>query len=83
MPRAGKLDDMYFAGGYCGHGIAMATYLGELGRAAHGPANRRASAVRRPVRGDPVLQRPAVVLRSSARTIVSAISLTERTVVAK
>ena len=30
MPRAGKLDGMYFAGGYCGHGIAMATYLGEL-----------------------------------------------------
>jgi len=29
MPRAGKLDDMYFAGGYCGHGVAMATYLGE------------------------------------------------------
>jgi glycine/D-amino acid oxidase-like deaminating enzyme len=30
MPRAGKLDGVYFAGGYCGHGIAMATYLGEL-----------------------------------------------------
>ena len=30
MPRAGKLDGMYFAGGYCGHGVAMATYLGEL-----------------------------------------------------
>ena len=30
MPHAGKLDDMYFAGGYCGHGIAMATALGEL-----------------------------------------------------
>jgi glycine/D-amino acid oxidase-like deaminating enzyme len=30
MPRAGKLDDMYFAGGYGGHGIAMATALGEL-----------------------------------------------------
>ena len=30
MPRAGKLDGTYFAGGYCGHGIAMATYLGEL-----------------------------------------------------
>jgi len=30
MPRAGKLDDMYFAGGYCGHGVAMATYLGEI-----------------------------------------------------
>jgi glycine/D-amino acid oxidase-like deaminating enzyme len=29
MPHAGKLDDMYYAGGYCGHGIAMATYLGE------------------------------------------------------
>ena len=29
MPRAGKLDGMYYAGGYCGHGIAMATYLGE------------------------------------------------------
>jgi glycine/D-amino acid oxidase-like deaminating enzyme len=29
MPRAGRLDDLYYAGGYCGHGIAMATYLGE------------------------------------------------------
>jgi len=29
MPRAGKLDDMYYAGGYGGHGVAMATYLGE------------------------------------------------------
>ena len=29
MPRAGRLDDAYYAGGYCGHGIAMATYLGE------------------------------------------------------
>ena len=30
MPRAGTLDDMYYAGGYCGHGIALATYLGTL-----------------------------------------------------
>ena len=30
LPHAGKLDGMYFAGGYCGHGVAMATYLGEL-----------------------------------------------------
>ena len=30
MPRAGRLDGMYYAGGYCGHGIAMATGLGEL-----------------------------------------------------
>jgi len=30
MPRAGRLRGLYYAGGYCGHGIAMATYLGEL-----------------------------------------------------
>jgi glycine/D-amino acid oxidase-like deaminating enzyme len=30
MPHAGRLDEMFYAGGYCGHGIAMATYLGEL-----------------------------------------------------
>jgi glycine/D-amino acid oxidase-like deaminating enzyme len=30
MPHAGQLDDAFFAGGYCGHGIAMATYLGGL-----------------------------------------------------
>jgi glycine/D-amino acid oxidase-like deaminating enzyme len=30
MPHAGRLDDLYYAGGYSGHGIAMATYLGEL-----------------------------------------------------
>jgi glycine/D-amino acid oxidase-like deaminating enzyme len=29
MPHAGKLDGTFYAGGYCGHGIAMATYLGE------------------------------------------------------
>jgi glycine/D-amino acid oxidase-like deaminating enzyme len=29
MPRAGKLDGMFYAGGYGGHGIAMATYLGD------------------------------------------------------
>jgi glycine/D-amino acid oxidase-like deaminating enzyme len=30
LPHAGRLDGQYFAGGYCGHGIAMATHLGEL-----------------------------------------------------
>ena len=30
MPRAGQLDGVFYAGGYCGHGIAMATYLGGL-----------------------------------------------------
>jgi glycine/D-amino acid oxidase-like deaminating enzyme len=29
MPHAGRLDGMYYAGGYCGHGIAMATHLGD------------------------------------------------------
>lgn len=29
MPRAGRLDGVYYAGGYSGHGVAMATYLGE------------------------------------------------------
>jgi glycine/D-amino acid oxidase-like deaminating enzyme len=33
MPRAGLLGGVYYAGGYGGHGIAMATYLGEqIGR---------------------------------------------------
>jgi glycine/D-amino acid oxidase-like deaminating enzyme len=29
MPRAGRLNGAFYAGGYCGHGVAMATYLGE------------------------------------------------------
>jgi glycine/D-amino acid oxidase-like deaminating enzyme len=29
MPHAGQLDGLYFAAGYCGHGIAMATHLGD------------------------------------------------------
>jgi glycine/D-amino acid oxidase-like deaminating enzyme len=29
MPRAGRLHDLYYSGAYCGHGVAMATYLGE------------------------------------------------------
>jgi len=29
LPHAGKLDEAYYAGGYAGHGVAMATYLGE------------------------------------------------------
>ena len=28
MPHAGKLDGLFFALGYAGHGVAMATYLG-------------------------------------------------------
>src|SRR6185312_11876001 len=30
MPRAGRLDDAYYAAGYGGHGIALATHLGGL-----------------------------------------------------
>jgi glycine/D-amino acid oxidase-like deaminating enzyme len=30
MPRAGRLDGQYYSTGYFGHGIAMATYLGDL-----------------------------------------------------
>jgi glycine/D-amino acid oxidase-like deaminating enzyme len=30
MPRAGRMDGLFYAGGYAGHGIAMATYLGGL-----------------------------------------------------
>lgn len=29
MPHAGLLDGLFYAGGYCGHGIAMATHLGD------------------------------------------------------
>jgi len=37
MPHAGRLDGMYVASGYCGHGIAMATWLGDaIGRLAGG-----------------------------------------------
>jgi glycine/D-amino acid oxidase-like deaminating enzyme len=28
MPHAGKLDDMYFAAGFAGHGVAAATWFG-------------------------------------------------------
>ncbi len=30
MPHAGVADGMFFVGGYCGHGVAMATLLGDL-----------------------------------------------------
>ena len=29
MPHAGQIDGMYFAVGYAGHGVAMATYQGQ------------------------------------------------------
>jgi len=40
MPHAGLIDGMFYAGGYCGHGIAMATHLGDAiaARMAGGPA---------------------------------------------
>jgi glycine/D-amino acid oxidase-like deaminating enzyme len=30
LPHAGRLDGAYYVGGYCGHGVAMATYMGAL-----------------------------------------------------
>jgi glycine/D-amino acid oxidase-like deaminating enzyme len=30
LPHAGRFKGAHYAGGYCGHGIAMATYLGRL-----------------------------------------------------
>jgi glycine/D-amino acid oxidase-like deaminating enzyme len=30
LPHAGRLEGAHYAGGYCGHGVAMATYLGGL-----------------------------------------------------
>ena len=33
MPRAGRLDGAWYAAGYGGHGVAVATYLGDqIGR---------------------------------------------------
>ena len=29
LPHLGQKDGVYFAGGYCGHGVALATHLGE------------------------------------------------------
>ena len=43
MPHAGRLDGLYYAVGYAGHGVAMATYLGAqiaariLGEASDNP----------------------------------------------
>jgi glycine/D-amino acid oxidase-like deaminating enzyme len=43
LPRAGRLDGLHYALGYAGHGVAMATYLGDvvadlvLGRADRNP----------------------------------------------
>ncbi|MGH9675674.1 MAG: FAD-dependent oxidoreductase, partial [Candidatus Acidiferrum sp.] len=28
-PHSGKIDDMYFAAGYAGHGVAAATWFGK------------------------------------------------------
>ena len=40
MPHAGRLGDMYYAVGYAGHGVAMATYLGaQVGKQILGQAH--------------------------------------------
>ena len=53
MPHAGRLDGMYYAVGYAGHGVAMATYLGAkiaqkiCGAATRSPTRRFPSPERR------------------------------------
>jgi glycine/D-amino acid oxidase-like deaminating enzyme len=40
LPHAGQIDSMYYAMGYAGHGVAMATYLGaKMGAAIAGGAD--------------------------------------------
>jgi glycine/D-amino acid oxidase-like deaminating enzyme len=37
LPHAGRLGDVYYSMGYCGHGVALATYLGtRMGRVIAG-----------------------------------------------
>lgn len=40
LPHAGRLDGAYYASGYCGHGVAMATFLGaQIGRRIAGDSS--------------------------------------------
>jgi glycine/D-amino acid oxidase-like deaminating enzyme len=37
MPHAGQLDGIWFANGFCGHGLAIGSYLGyEIGQVMAG-----------------------------------------------
>jgi glycine/D-amino acid oxidase-like deaminating enzyme len=39
LPHAGRMDGVYYAMGYCGHGVALATYLGaRMGEVVAGKA---------------------------------------------
>lgn len=41
MPHIGEIDGIHYANGYCGHGVAVATYLGtELGLLLNGAKSR-------------------------------------------
>ena len=53
MPHAGQIDGMYYAVGYAGHGVAMATYQGQkMAELIAGETSRRirSSASRFPAR---------------------------------
>ena len=69
MPHAGRLDGMYYAGGYCGHGIAMATYLGGLMAQRIAGERVRASVARPPVSRRAALRRPPVVPADGRRVL--------------
>jgi glycine/D-amino acid oxidase-like deaminating enzyme len=57
MPHAGRLDGMYYAVGYAGHGVAMATYQGqkiaELMASESGEGHRENSKTENPLVGIP------------------------------
>ena len=55
MPHAGRLDGAYYALGYGGHGVAMATWLGA--RMGHAIAGRAPLPRSRALLADPALRR--------------------------
>ena len=72
MPHAGRLHGAFYAGGYCGHGVAMATYLGAL--IARRMAGER---IDHPLfddhfRSDPLLSRHALVSSHRRRVLQAA-----------
>ena len=63
MPHAGQMDGMYYAVGYAGHGVAMATWQGQQ-MAEHDRRREAGESVRRDSvsgRAAGVVQREAVV----------------------
>ena len=61
LPHAGRLDGVHYAMGYCGHGVALATYLGtRMGEVLAGEG-RDAGPGQDALPGDSVFQRRSLV----------------------